>query len=352
MFVSTLVTGNAGSMNSANRVTTITASDITGSGSTLTAGLAQVTVQPDNAHASTLQLLLPGELHVPGKPPYQVPFGGRSGVPQQLTAGTTYSVTVNACDTYWNISPIQMPLIEMDNTDVYNVPVYRTLANGTNVFPVYMRRATLYQEGLINSATITIVHSAIPQLYSAAMSTFSVVPEASGKNFIILVPGQTHLPGTITGTNGGATNQTAGIPFRVTVDCVDSFNNIVPTANPLVTMTSSDPNDGVGAETGIGWDPVSQSLFVGCTYFMVNLVTANTSHILTAAQTDGKIPYYGITNSLPVYVNPGAPANYRCCCREKVVCQILPLVRPGRRLHRLPVLSSSLPSTLRISSGT
>src|SRR5439155_13851371 len=60
----------------------------------------------------------------------------------------------------------------------------------------------------------------------------------------ILLPGETAAPGTGTGKTGPRSDQIAGISLSnaVVVNAVDANWNVVPTATPNVTITSSDSN--------------------------------------------------------------------------------------------------------------
>ncbi|MHB9154077.1 MAG: RHS repeat domain-containing protein, partial [Endomicrobiales bacterium] len=310
VFVTTLVTANAGALNPANRNTVITAQDVTPVTACLTQGTVQAPAQPDNANASYLQLLVPGETHRPGNPPYAgAGAGGKSGAPSVLTAGSNYSVTVNACDQYWNISPSQAPLVKVVTSDPYDTePASGGLASGSRAFTLNLRRATLYQGGSISSTTVRAGHDDVSPQYIAAASTVSVSPENLGKSLLVLVPSQQHVAGSGSGKSTASTlARTAGTPFTATVHCVDTFNNIVPSANPLVRFTSTDPNDGAASETGVGWDPLDQPLENGSTVFMVTLVSGNSTYYLTAQDNDGVAPYYGQVNSDTIQVDP-APA--------------------------------------------
>ncbi len=79
-----------------------------------------VYVQPTTAE--NLQVLVPGETAIPGKANLaeskyfgqSAPFG-KTGTPSNLTAGTTYAVTVNLVDRYFNVVPnASMPEITMN----------------------------------------------------------------------------------------------------------------------------------------------------------------------------------------------------------------------------------------------
>lgn len=56
----------------------------------------------------------------------------------------------------------------------------------------------------------------------------------------VLLPGETAAPGTATGKTGTPTAQTAGVPFDITVNAVDEQFNLVTSATPMVTITSTD----------------------------------------------------------------------------------------------------------------
>ncbi|MEO0223494.1 MAG: hypothetical protein ABIL76_00175, partial [candidate division WOR-3 bacterium] len=313
-FTLTLITANRGSLDPVNRNTVVTAEDVTPDippSEKLANGQTTVPVTPQPAQY--LMLLVPGQTHVPGKPPYYPQVGGKDGQPQTLTAGVTYYVTVAACDLYWNINPNHNPLVKVWTSDPYDTdPTPLGLENGIKSFPINLRRATLYQ-GLQESLTIWAQHNADPQQYaSAEVGGIQVLPEPTAIQLLILVPNEQHEPGSPSGKTGSVIQQTAGVGFDVVVNCVDRFNNIVPTAQPGVTLTSSDPNDGVNAETGLGWDPCYQPLINGTTVFRVTLVTASTWHYLTAEDTDGNPPYYGRRDSSLIWVNPGPPVKLQC----------------------------------------
>ncbi|MFA5857904.1 MAG: hypothetical protein WC955_02445 [Elusimicrobiota bacterium] len=311
IFYIELVTANNGTQSTVNKYTTIFSSDVSPIPDVdkLIAGNAAVQLSP--ATASYLQLLMPGETHIPGKTPWYPGTGGKTGTPATLNAGTTYYVTVNACDKYWNINPSAQPLAKVYTTDVYDTdPLSTQLIQGSNTFAIKLHRATLSQ-GLTEKVTAYAQHDNDPQQYTPYFSPgFNVTPEPDGQGIrilLMLVPNQVHVPGSVTGKTGSVVQQTAGQPFAVTVHAVDSFNNIEPGAQPRVSLTSTDPNDGTDSETGIGWDITEQPLVNGSTVFMANLVTANTSHVLTAWDSDESGTYFGSVLSPSIYTTPGTP---------------------------------------------
>ncbi|MDP2183257.1 MAG: hypothetical protein Q8K99_11900, partial [Actinomycetota bacterium] len=301
VFATTLITGNAGALNTANRNTTITVADVTSPAppTPLISGnsVVPVSAAPDAVY---LLLLMPGQTHAPGRPPYAPTGegwypGGASGVPSSWLAGTTYYATVAACDKYWNINSVNNPLVAVAHTDIYgSVPPAMPLEGGKYSFAFSMRKATLYQGVLNDRTTVQVTADG----YYVSRSSVNVEPAADippQARLLILPPGQTHLPGSSVGKSGSPATQQAGTWFPVRVLGTDRYNNILPSVQPGVTLrTPGDSND----DTAEGlpqysWDPIYQPLINGSTVFNITLVTANTSHYLHAEDTDGSGFYYG-----------------------------------------------------------
>jgi hypothetical protein len=75
---------------------------------------------------------------------------------------------------------------------------------------------------------------------TSATSANIVVSPAGFTQLQLLVPGESGVPGTANGKTGTATAQIMGIGFDVTVNAVDSYWNLVTTANDTVALSSSD----------------------------------------------------------------------------------------------------------------
>lgn len=308
-----LVTGNAGELDVSNRYTILTASDVTNPPSqsplAFSTAAVPVTAAPDAVY---LLLLMPGQTHAPGRPPYAPTDegwypGGASGAPSSWLAGTTYYVTVAACDKYWNINSAHNPLVTVAHTDTYgSVPAAMPLEGGKYSFAFSMRKATLYQGVLNDRTTVQVTADG----YYISRSSINVLPADDVPplaKFLILAPGQTHQPGSSTGKSGSPAAQQAGSWFPVRVLGTDRYNNIISTMQPGVTLrTPGDPNDDTaGGLPQYSWDPIYQPLINGSTIFNITLVTANTSHYLHAEDTDGNGYYYGNTTSDWIPVTPG-----------------------------------------------
>ncbi|MFH2070112.1 MAG: hypothetical protein ABIJ11_02710, partial [Elusimicrobiota bacterium] len=257
---------------------------------------------PKTSDAATkLQLLLPGESATPGTAP------GKTGSPINQTAGSSFTVTVNAVDDNWYVDTADGSTVSVTTSDLYDTePASGYLVNGTTT-------STLT---LVTAGTTTVTAGDIdgePPLLTADTTSVYVLPTPANKprHLLVLVPGETAEPGSATGKTGTPVVQTAGVRFPVSVYVVDEFNNIAPEAQPSITLTSSDPND----DTNVGlpeyaWDPMIQPLLTGTTVFNVPLVTANTTHIFTARDDDGEVPFYGTANSESVYINAGTPSRF------------------------------------------
>ncbi|MCB4791979.1 MAG: hypothetical protein LHV68_08835 [Elusimicrobia bacterium] len=311
VFFATMITGNAGALNTSTRTTTLTTADVTaGSSKLVDSGTGSVPVGPA-PEATYLLMLLPNQTHNPGHPPYAPTStgwnpGGASGYPSVLTAGASYYITVGVCDKYWNINPnVTAPVVTVTKSDTYTSnPPAVALSGGKNTFEFSCKKATLYQE-LSDKTTCQATAGG----YYISQATVSVSPAPDtppNAKLLILPEGQSALPGSVTGKTGNTKIQTAGVWFPVKVFCTDRYNNINKNFQPGVTLTSTDPNDDTALGLpGFSWDPKYQPLVNGTTVFMITLVTANTGHYLTANDTDGSDPYYGNTMSDKVNVNSG-----------------------------------------------
>src|SRR6185295_8719596 len=174
-----------------------------------------------------LQVLAPGETAAPGT------ANGKTGTPAAQTAGTGFSVTVNAVDANWNLISTN-DTVAITTTDPNDVlPANAALVAGTRTFTLTNRTA--------GSWTVTasnVTHTAIA---TSTSPSFAVNPGAFAK-LQLLVPGETASPGSATGKTGTPTAQTAGTAFNLTVNGVDANWNRVNTVGDIAAITSSDLN--------------------------------------------------------------------------------------------------------------
>jgi hypothetical protein len=119
------------------------------------------------------------------------------------------------------------------------------------------------------------VHALIP-LSSATQTYFRTVKRPFVK-LQVLLPGETAAPNTLTGKTGTPIDQSVGLPFNITVNAVDQYWNVVPSAD-TIAITSSDT---------LATLPPNAALFNGTATFSVALGTAGISTITATDVTDG-----------------------------------------------------------------
>ncbi|MEK7743225.1 MAG: hypothetical protein AAB578_02455, partial [Elusimicrobiota bacterium] len=187
--------------------------------------------------------LLPGETHVPGKPPFDTGVtGGRNSpypaVSTAVPAGAPMQFTVKAVDQFWNPVSVSSEVGMNSSDSLASIPTpILTLENGATAFaftPVQIGNQT--------------VAASVPGAFAIAASTsnaFSVV----GSRLSILAQGETPAPGAVgacgappcegragtpDGVPGGAPdNFTAGVSFNLTVRLADFWYFPLASGSPV-----------------------------------------------------------------------------------------------------------------------
>ncbi len=208
-----------------------------------------------------LQLLVPGERAAPGTP------SGKTGTPTAQTAGTAFTVTVNAVDANWNVVS-STHTVAITSSDLNATPpANAALAAGTRTFSVTLKTA--------GSRTVTATDVTDATKTASTSPPITVNPGPFTK-LQLLVPGETAAPGTATGKTGVPTTQAAGVPFTVTVNAVDANWNVASSTH-TVGITSSD-----AAATL----PANATLAAGTRTFGVILNTAGSRTVTATDVTD------------------------------------------------------------------
>ena len=222
-----------------------------------------------NAGAFTkMQILVPGETANAGS------ATGKTGTPSSQTAGSSFSVTVNAVDANWNIvSGAPANTITLTTSDVNaTMPSPAALSSGTVTFAT----VTLPTAG---SSTITATNTSDGTKTANTSPSISVGVGAFSK-MQTLVPGETADPGSATGKTGIPLSQTAGSSFSVTVNAVDANWNIITSAPAnTITLTTSDVNASMPSPAALSSGTV--------TFATVTLPTATSSTITATNTSDG-----------------------------------------------------------------
>ena len=231
-----------------------------------------------------LQVLLPGQTAAPGS------STGYTGTPTAQTAGTAFTVTVNAVDANWNVvsSTNTVGITSSDANAV--LPANAALVAGTQTFSITMKTAGLQTVTATDITTGTITANTSAQVTVNA-GTFTELQ--------ILVPGQTAAPGTTTGYTGSPTAETAGTAFNVTVNAVDAYWNVVSSAPAnSIAITSTDGNAAL---------PANANLSSGTQTFSVTLKTVGTQTVTATDASNGAIT---ASISPSITVNPGALSTF------------------------------------------
>ena len=156
-------------------------------------------------------MLLPGETATPGVAP------GKSGTPTAQTAGTAFTVKVNAVDAGWNPVSTVTDTVGITSSDATAMlPANAALINGTNSFSVTLKDA--------GSQTVTA--NDLTDGTTTGTSSAVTVNAAPFSRLQVLMPGETAAPGTTTGKTGTPNAQTAGASYTVTVNAVDANWNL------------------------------------------------------------------------------------------------------------------------------
>ena len=239
---------------------TVTASDVTNPG--IAPDTSSVVAVGVGAFVK-LQVLLPGETAAPGT------VSGKSGSPTAQTAGTGYTVSINAVDANYNLININDTVAISSSDPNAALPANAALIGGTGSFSLTNKTA--------GNWTVTASDVTQPGITASTSPSFTVNPGAFTK-FQLLVPGESAAPGTGTGKTGTPTAQNTDTPFNVTANAVDANWNVVPTVGDTVTITASDPNASL---------PANAALSGGTGTFSVKLNTAGNWTVTATDVTDG-----------------------------------------------------------------
>src|SRR5438552_13221548 len=170
-----------------------------------------------------LQLLMPGETAAPGT------ASGKTGTPNAQTAGTPFTVTVNAVDANWYLVNTVTDTVGITSTDTNaTMPGNAALASGTKTFSVTLTTA----------GTKTLTATDITDGTKTANTSPSITVNAGAFTKLqLLVPGETAAPGPAsggTGKTGSASAQAAGSALTSTVNAVGGHRHVVTTVTDMV----------------------------------------------------------------------------------------------------------------------
>jgi hypothetical protein len=176
---------------------TVTASNVTHSAITANTS-PPITVSA--AAFAKFQALAPGENAAPGS------ASGKTGTPNAQAAGTAFNVTVNAVDANWNLVNTITDTVAISSSDTNAVlPGNAALVGGTQTFAITFKTA--------GSRTVTATDVTDGTKTANTSSSITVNAGAFVK-LQLLVPGETAVPGTVSGKSGTPSGQVAGTRFQ------------------------------------------------------------------------------------------------------------------------------------------
>ena len=249
--------------NVVGQTPTITVTDEASQGIT-----ASVSVSVTTGDYAKLLILLPGETIAPNTPT------GKTGTVTGVEAGTQIAGRVYAVDEDWNIVTTvnnQINITCSSKDAIISSPI--TLIDGQAAFAATITEA----------ATHTLEATDPAKSFTAGSSVITVTPGAY-KKLLILLPGETPVPGSATGKIGTATDRVSEEGFLIDVYAVDQYWNKVSAGPDIIKITSNDPAATL---------PPSSALTEGHKQFRISLITVGSTTTITATdETDAsKTPY-------------------------------------------------------------
>ena len=173
-----------------------------------------------------MQVLLPGETALGGS------TNGKSGTPTDEVAGAAFTMTVRAVDAYWNMVSGVSDSVRLGSTDLFaTMPAETLLSNGQVLVPT-----RLYRSGP------QTIWASDPQNLAITPDTSAAVNVIGGAfaRVLVLAPGESPAPGTVTGRTGTPTDENINYAFNVTVLATDQWWNPVTGVTDMVRLTSGD----------------------------------------------------------------------------------------------------------------
>jgi hypothetical protein len=193
---------------------------------------------PPRTGTSNSFVVNPGPLYglqviLPGESPRGGTATGKTGTPTAQSAGVAFTVTVRAVDQYWNLVSGVNDQIALSSTDTFAwMPSDTTLSNGQILIPTRLHKSGLQTITARDSTNASIQPNTSSQVLVNG-GTFARV--------LILAPGESPAPGTVTGRTGTATDQSINYAFTVTVLATDQWWNPVGGVSDVVHVSSGDP---------------------------------------------------------------------------------------------------------------
>jgi hypothetical protein len=211
-----------------------------------------------------MQVLLPGETVHPGT------TAGKSGTPTNQSAGSAFTATVRAVDQFWNVVNTVTDSVALQCSDPFAVmPAETTLTAGQVLVPVRIFRS--------GPQHISVSDALQPAITPATSANVTIVGGAFAR-VLVLAPGESDAPGTVTGRSGTPTDQSINYSFSCSILACDTWWNPVGGVSDVVHLSSGDPLAQVGPDVAMANGQASIS---------VKLASGGWQQITVTDQTNG-----------------------------------------------------------------
>ncbi|MBI5743578.1 MAG: hypothetical protein HY952_03425, partial [Elusimicrobia bacterium] len=249
------------------------------------------------AQAVSMLLLVPTEVAAEGA------VGGKTGTAGPLTAGTTYTLTIRAVDTYGNQTS-DGRMVRVISNDIYAVhPPAQPMAGGIAIINGFVPSAAT------NNMVISAIDddSVTPRL-STSTDAGVVVNPGPASRMIVLLPTQTLVPGKNVypyGVSGPISTQTAGVYFTAQVYAADNrYNRVYGVDKTNIRGTTDDLNANGGL---LGFFNMTDG---SATISNITLRSAG-FRTVTATDLSGTGADLGVTQSGTLVLSPSSPNKLR-----------------------------------------
>jgi FlgD Ig-like domain len=209
-----------------------------------------------------------------------------SSIGKHQTVGVPINVTIRALSPTGQLVSGFNGVVRLTQTTSFGPgrtsPTTITLSGGTWSGGVAVYRA---DETFISRGNVFLQAELESDPSKNGSSNPFIAHPGSFNRLLIIAPGETHLPGSVTGRTGTPGSQTAGTAFNVTVYSTDAYWNPVGSGDGI-RITSTDPQ----------FTPVTSTLSGGSRTLGVTLRTVGNQTLTVNDQSNGSIQSFTTAN--------------------------------------------------------
>ena len=221
-----------------------------------------------------------------------------SNISQAQTAGAAFSITITARNANNEQASGFSGAVDLGQITSLGQgrisPTIVTMSSGQWSGSVTVYRA---DETTAGGGNVEVTAAVDGHANESGTSNGFVVHPGTYKQLQIVMPGQSPLPGSVSGITGVPTSQTAGRSFTVNVYATDDYWNQVASSDAVQLGSSTDPAD----------TPVNGTLSAGFRQLSFTLMTVGNQTITGTDQTNGAIRSM---TSAGIQVVPSSASNF------------------------------------------